>query len=189
MKIAQIDNLKLDNKKILLITLAVLFIIYADYAFVVKMQMGNLRILNPKVAKLKKDINSFNKDSSEISRLKNQPQQPASVGKRLISENELPGLLEYISDAGNKNSIRIMQTKPSWEAKAKDAKPLISAAKFSTLYISLDIFATYHNIGAFINALESADRFISVQDLKIFRDKNDYMRQEANLTLKTYVKK
>ena len=188
MKITDIFNLKLDNKKILLILLLALFIVYVDCHFVIKMQLGNLRVLSPKVAKLKKDISAFNKDSRAIDNLKSKQGQARVTEKQVISEKDLPDLLEYISEVGNKNSVRIMQIKPSKETKTKEAKSS-PEVKFSPFYISLDIFSNYHNLGAFINALENADKFIAVQDLKIARDKNDYMRQEANLTLRTYVKK
>lgn len=189
MKIAQISDLKLDNKKIMLVALAVLFIVYIDCAFVIKIQLANLRALKPKVAKLKKDITTFNKDFAVTNSLKDNQGQTGTADKQAISEDDLPDLLEYISDIGNKHNVKIMQIKSSKETKAKDDKLFHPAAKSSPVYISLDVFSSYHNLGVFINTLESSDKFIAVQDMKISRDKNDYMRQEAILTLKTYVKK
>ena len=188
MKIAVINNLKLDNKKILLIALFGLVIVYLDCAFVVKAQLGNLQALTPKVAKLKKEIAAFNSDFTVINSLKAKPGQAGVSEKQVILEKELPDLLEYISEAGNKNNVSIMQIKPARETKSKEEK-LFAGVKFSPVYISLNVFSNYHNLGAFVNALENADKFIAVQDLKITPDKKDYMRQEANLTLKTYVKK
>jgi Tfp pilus assembly protein PilO len=188
MKIVAIDNLKLNNKKILLIGLVVLFVIYIDCAFLIKMQANNLRVLRPRVAELKKDIAAFENDLASISSLKYRPGQPGFVGKQIISEDDLPDLLEYISDVANQNNIRLMQIKSSRETKAKQERGIV-AAKFLPLYISLDIFSSYHNLGAFINVLENSDQFIAVQDMKIARAKDDYLRQEASLTLKTYVRK
>jgi Tfp pilus assembly protein PilO len=188
MKLTGILNLKLDNKKILLIALFALFIIYIDCHFVIKMQLANLRVLNPKVAKLKKDITAFKKDFAVVNSLKVKPEQAGVNEKQVISEKDLPDLLEYISEIGNKNNVRIMQIKSSRETKTKEVKPL-PGVKFILVYISLDIFSNYHNLGVFINALENGDKFIAVHELKIAPDKKDYMRQQANLTLKTYVKK
>jgi Tfp pilus assembly protein PilO len=188
MKIPNINNLKLDNKKILFIVLFGLFIVYADCTFVIKAQLGNLRALAPKVAKLKKDIAAFNTDFTVINSLKSKPGKAVGSEKQVIPEKELPDLLEYISEAGNKNNVSIMQIRPIREAKPKEEK-LFAGVKFFPVYVSLNVFSNYHNLGAFVNALENGDKFIAVQELKIMPDKKDYMRQEANLMLKTYVKK
>jgi Tfp pilus assembly protein PilO len=189
MKIPQIGDLKLDNKKIILTALGILFIVYIDYSFVIKMQLANLRDLKPKVAKLKKDIAAFNKDYAVMNSLKDNQGKTGAADKQAISEDDLPDLLEYISNVGNNHTVKIMQIKSSREAKAKEDKLPHPAAKSSPVYISLDVFSSYHNLGAFINVLENSDKFIAVEDIKVSRDKNDYMRQEASLTLKTYVKK
>ncbi|MFA5156024.1 MAG: type 4a pilus biogenesis protein PilO [Candidatus Omnitrophota bacterium] len=186
--VPDISKLQLDSKKIILIALVAVFIIYADCAFLIKAQLGHLRNLRPKVAKLQKDIKAFNKSFSEMSRFKSEEGEPVVSGKQMIAESDLTDLLEYISDTGNSNNIRITQVKPVREVRAKEEKSP-AAGNFIPVYISLDILAGYHNLGTFINILENGDKFIAVQDLRISRDKNDYMRQEVNLTLKTYVKK
>ena len=84
MKIAVINNLKLDNKKILLIALFGLVIVYLDCAFVVKAQLGNLQALTPKVAKLKKEIAAFNSDFTVINSLKAKPGQAGVSEKQVI---------------------------------------------------------------------------------------------------------
>jgi Tfp pilus assembly protein PilO len=188
MKFPDISTFKLDNKKILLIALAVSAIVYADCSFVVRAQLDHLRSLRPKVAKLKKDIAAFNKGFAEIGKSQNKQKEPP-ITKQIISESELPDLLEYISESGNKNNVRITQIRPAIkEEKAKDGKPA-AATQLTPAYISLDIFSNYHSLGGFLNTLENGEKFIAVQDLKIARDKSDYMRQEVKLTLKTYVKK
>jgi Tfp pilus assembly protein PilO len=189
MKLPNIDDLKLDNKKILLIALVTLTVVYFDFSFLAMAQIGYLRSMKPKIIKLQRDIAAFDKSSVDIKRLKGQQREPTASAKQVVPESELPDLLEYISDAGNKNNVRIMQIRPAVkEEKPKDGKA-VSVSQFTPAYISLDIFSNYHSLGNFINELESGEKFIAVQDLKIARDKGDYMRQEVNLTLKTYVKK
>lgn len=188
MKIPQIADLKLDQKKITLIVIVCVFIIYADLNFIFRMQLNNLKALSPKISQLKKDIAALNKGLIEIKGLKKQPLPKTGV-KRIISEDKIPDLLEFISETANTNNVRIMQVKPVKEARAVDGKTVAVAGKLSAFFIEMSLKSGYHNLGAFINALENAEDFLAVQDIKVSRDKSDYMRQDISLVLKTYVKK
>lgn len=181
---------ELDNKKILAIILVSLAIIYLDYSLVIKLQFRGVKTVNSKIIKLKKDIKAYAKDSAileDIKRRQGKP-HPVSLDKRAISEGEITALLQDISSLANRRNIRIIQIKPSKELKAKEEK-VSSQARFTPNLITLDVSCGYHNLGAFVNDLENARQFMAVQSLKIKSDPRDYFRQNANLALKTYVKK
>jgi len=189
MKIGDITKLQLDSKKILLIAISAVFVIYIDCSFLIKAQVSGLRSLSAKATALKKNIESFNKDSAALKGLSvKQGGSASGPVKEVLTENKLAGLLEYISDAGNANNVKIMQLKTAREARAKNEKPA-AAVSFAPVYITLEALSNYHNLGAFITALENAGSFLAVEDITIMRDKSDYLRQQVNLTLRTYVKK
>jgi len=183
-----IEKLKLDNQKLILLILVVLIIAYLDYAFIIGMQQKNINLLKPKIEKLDKDIETFKRDSANVNNLKKQQVKSDLKVKQVIMEEHLPGLLEQISNIANKNNMRLMQIKQSKDAKSKEDKAVL-AAKLSPLFISLDLVGTYHNIGAFVNDLENADKLLILQEIKIRRDANDPLKQNAALLIKTYVKK
>lgn len=180
--------MKLDNKKIFLIVLIAVSILYIDYSFIIRMQLNNIKSLKSRIIKLKQDINTLNKQLADIDNLKIKLGQSKAAKKQIISEGELPTLLEDIANIANKNNIRITQIKPSKEIKAKGEKVLPST-ELTVIYIILDLSGSYHNFGNFINELENADKFIAVENIKIARDTKDYLRQNVNLLLRTYVKK
>ena len=180
-----LDNL--DKKKISIILLACLILIYLDYAFIIKLQLRSLNKINPQISKLKTDIKTLSKDLAAMEKSKrNKDQIRAAKAKKIISEGEIPFLLENISTLANKNNVRILQIMPSKETKKETA---LQAQDISSLLITVDLVCSYHHLGKFINELERADEIIAVENLKIENDSSDYLHQKVDLAIKAYVRK
>jgi Tfp pilus assembly protein PilO len=181
---------KLDNKKIFLLILSCLVIFYIDFTFLLKLQINGLKNLAPKVATLRKDIKQLSKDLVMLQDLKNkeaanEQKTGAAKLKKLISEDEIPFLLQTISEVAHKNNVKIVQMNTSQQAKAEQ----VSTEKLSPITIKLDLSSNYHSTGSFINDLENIEQFVEVQDMKIARNAGNYFLQNTTLNLKTYVKK
>ncbi len=188
----KLNELKLDNKKIFLIVLACLLILYIDFTFIIKLQLQGIRTLTPKVIKMKKDIDNLAKDLSSMQDLerkagRDKAQIESLRPKEIISEDKILLLLQEISDLANKNKVKIMQINTPRDKKAPEE--IIAGERLSPIIITLDLTCGYHSLGTFINALENARQFIDVQDMKIIRDPRNYLFLNANLILKTYAKK
>ncbi len=188
----KLNELKLDNKKIFLIVLACLLILYIDFTFIIKLQLQGIRTLTPKVIKMKKDIDNLAKDLSSMQDLerkagRDKAQIESLRPKEIISEDKILLLLQEISDLANKNKVKIMQINTPRDKKAPEE--IIAGERLSPIIITLDLTCGYHSLGTFINALENARQFIDVQDMKIIRDPRNYLLLNANLILKTYAKK
>ena len=188
----KLNELKLDNKKIFIIVLVCLLILYIDFTFIIKLQLQGIRTLTPKVIKMKKDIDNLAKDLSSMQDLerkagKDKAQIESLRPKEIISEDKILLLLQEISDLANKNKVKIMQINTSRDKKAPEE--IIAGERLSPIIITLDLTCGYHSLGTFINALENARQFIDVQDMKIIRDPRNYLLLNANLILKTYAKK
>lgn len=181
-----LDKLELDKQKIFLLILACLLVIFIDFSFIMKAQLGGLKNAGEKIVKLRKDIDSLNKDLAMM-RKPEAGQEGAVKNQRIILEGELPLLLEEISKTANKHKVRIMQIKPARGPKAKEE--VIGEKRLIPVTINLDLYCGYHSLGSFINALENGGAFIAVQALKITRSSDDYSAQNVDLELKTYVKK
>lgn len=183
-----LEKIKLDKKKIFTVSIIVLLIIYLDFSFILKAQFNSVKSLRSKITKLEKDIAAFDKDSSRIKILAGKQVQAPERNREAISEGQLPLLLEEIADTANKNNVKIMQINTAKDIKAKDEKKA-QPAGLTPRYIILDLACTYHNLGGFINDLENLDTFIALQEIKLGRDAKDYLKENANLVLRTYVKK
>lgn len=188
-----LEKFNLDNKKIILLVLASLVVVYLDFSFFIKSQLNGIKDITPKIIELKSDIGAVSKDLASMQDLKakqDKTKQSSTVkAKKIIREEDLPDLLEYISGLANKNNIKIMQIKPSKELKTKDSAAVKEAPKFSPILISLDLICVYHNLGLFLTDIENAGSLMGVEALKIESVPTNYQQERVNLVLRTYVKK
>lgn len=192
---ALLKKIQLDNQKIILVCLLFVIVAYIDYAFLIKMQVSNIRAVKPKVAKLKGDIGVYNKYLEDS---KNVGQKQKAPYLRMLSNDQVPLLLEEISNMARSNNVLLMQVSQVKETRKKeDRKAQQKAQKqkqeqpdnLIPIYIALDLSGKYHDFGKFINDLENSDKFIAVQDMAIKQQLADASSQTANILIKTYVKK
>lgn len=193
----KLGKLKLDSKKLILAALVVVVFFYSDFTFLLNPQKLKIKSSNQKIAKLREDLDSLNKDFVEMQRFesaKGREKEEALKFKRLISEGELVSLLQEISRLARDNNIQIIQMKPSKEAKesrvsGRDKNKASSGGdELKSILIRLDLVCAYHNFGKFINDLENASMFISVEGFDIVSEKSGYLQQKVNLLLLTYAK-
>lgn len=185
-KINLIERFNLDNKKITLILIISVMILYLDLNFLLKAQMSGIKKSAEGVIKLKNDFKALDLGLNNMQAAKGQ-QKNLSKGnvKKAISEFQLPSLLQDISKTANINNVRILQIKPTREVQKAGA----NGNKLSPVSISLDLVCGYHNLGKFINDLENNQTFIAVENFKIDASPDSSLKQKVNLTLKTYVRK
>lgn len=185
------DRVRADDKKLLLFALSVLIIVFLDTGLFLNYQIQAIRRLNPKITKLKADINTLKEGVNRMEGVKSA--QTASQAealqryKRALSEEEVPRLLQDISEKARQNNVKILQMRPAKQpllaanlAEMRDLVPLL---------IALDLSCGYHQLGRFINDLEEADNFIAVEEMSIGAQEGNYLVQKVDLILRSYVKK
>jgi Tfp pilus assembly protein PilO len=186
----------LDNKKIILIALSGILFLFLDFSLI-KMQLNANKRLKTNIIKTRKDTDALNQDLKKMEELKKkfavEGKKPASRLKKLVSEQELTYLLQYISDAAKENEIQISQIKPAKQSTASDAKKRgagkAAASNIPAYSINMDLTCGYHELGKFINNLENGEIFIEAKSIKITPQPQDVLKQKVNLNLLTYVKK
>jgi len=70
-----LNKLELDKKKIFLIILACLIIIYIDFAFLIKLQLRSIGTVGEKIIKLKKDMDVLAKDLAIMQQAQKEQQE------------------------------------------------------------------------------------------------------------------
>ncbi len=188
----KINKLKLDNKKMIFVALVCLTIFYIDLSFIMKLQLGGIRNITPKLISLKKDINNLAKDLSVLQDLdrnakQGKAQAAAIKPKEIVTEDKILLILQEVSDLANENRVKVVQIKTSKDAKVKEE--VIAGERLLPIIITLDLSCGYHSLGSFINNLENAGHFIEIEDIKIVRAPQNYLLENVNLMLKTYVRK
>lgn len=168
----------IGNKKIALIILVCLIIVYIDFATLVKSQRNAVKVISIKTAGLKGDIAKLTRDLDNLKNRQKEIGEKARLRfKKIIFENELPALLEKIYLMANKNNAKIIKILP---AKGPGS---------NSISLAMDLSCGYHNLARFINALENAEEFMAVEEIKIRPNAGDYFQQDVNLALRVYVKK
>jgi Tfp pilus assembly protein PilO len=178
------NKLDPEKQRVVLIGLVCVFILYLEIGVVFRMQQGFIKSIEPKSAQLKKDIDTLNKDLTQMQAMKQKDPRSVLKIKTLVGEESLSLLWQGISEMADRNSVKILEMRP-----LKGKETSIASVKCTDYTVTLHVSGGYHALGAFVNALENAERFIAVQDLKINADSADYFHQEADLTLKVYARK
>lgn len=181
----------LDNKKIGLLAIISLIILYADYSLILGPQISGLRGISAKAGKLKSELGSLKNDLANIENLKKNyaklKKEAGSGSKKLIHEQDIGALMQSISEAANRNNINIEQMKPSKESMPAGQKA--GPQDFTAVLLDLEITGGYHNYGRFLNDLEGLDTFVAVAGMNIVSSGSDLNRQKIKLVLRTYVRK
>lgn len=183
-------KIELDNKKIMLIIIATITIIYFDFSLVLNSQLKSSADLSKKILKLNSDMKklSVDLDNMKKTEAKGQPKAEKLHLKKTLSAGQISGLLEVISDIAQKNSVVITHIRPGGEVQKGAAKGA-QAPKFANIPITIEMYSDYHKLGLFLNDLEKQDILLTVESMKISPQQNDLFKQKVTLTLKTYVKK
>lgn len=181
----------MDQKKIILIILTCLTLLYADFQFVIKAQLGGIKSAKSKSTQLKKQVDKLSQELASLQELKRKEEQSKremlARAKKFIFAGQLTPLLEDISLTANKRKVKFTQMKPVRQQVKKDDKTLLTA-KLTPMTINIDLSCGYHELGAFINDLENKEEFLKVENLRITADAKDGSSQKVSLVLKTYVK-
>lgn len=181
-KLNLIEKFSLDNKKLTLIFIISIMIIYVDFNFLLKKQVTSSNRLTKEITKINNDINALDTGLKNMQIAKAQKGNVKEKTKKIIFESELTALLNDISKLGNFNNVRIIQIKP-----VRDLQKI--PVKFSPVLINMDLVGGYHNFGRFINSLENNEVLMSVESFKIEPQPKDPLSQKITVTVKTYVRK
>jgi Tfp pilus assembly protein PilO len=177
-------KIQLDKKKIIIILVVAAAVAVFDVVVLMNSQLKGVKSVSVKVAKLNKELKDIAKDLVLMRQSQTRPKISLKT-KKIISQSDIPYLIQDIYEIANKNRVKIMQLKPDPDRGAREAK----TGNFSPAYIQLELTCTYHRLGQFINDLENAGQFIAVAEMRISPDQKDYLQQNTSLLLKTYVKK
>jgi Tfp pilus assembly protein PilO len=194
-----INELKKNRQKLILAAVIACAVVIFDVSFVMKAQVRSIGSLGKKISTLKKEMQGFKKDMALMRKTEQQQVQTENI--KLYTLNEKPLLIQDIYSYANENQIDVIQAVPPKEVKKQEQEKVKrakgkSAPKteqktegFVSVEIKLDLACTYHNLGAFLNRLEMAEQPLFAEDLRIIRDSGNYLKLNASMTLRTYVKK
>ena len=145
------------------------FFFFVDYMVLMRPQLNALGKINPKIRTLADDIKATKENvqkidyyKKEVERLK---EKVAEISQKVRSKEEMSMILEEISQVANQSKVKIDQISP----KADDLQMLVQNNKkdYFALPISIEAKSGYHNLGRFLNRLESSDIYFGITALNV----------------------
>jgi Tfp pilus assembly protein PilO len=116
----------------------------------------------------------------------NYAKQAEYLEKRLPGQDQISSLLEDFSKVAESSGVKILKIKPL-EAPVIASKQKVMNDSYSEFPILIEARAGYHQLGAFVNKVESMDRFIKVTDMDIAGIDKDPRRHDIKMRIITYV--
>lgn len=181
------------QKKIILLVVGAVTVLYIDFACILKPQARNLGKLSLELRQARAGLNQYKKGASEIraleTNLESLKARYADPENKIFSESEITALLDDISKKALDSGLKIMQMRPQgvsadWE------KEIIESAglRLLPLALRLELNSGYHQLGRFLSVLEN-NPLISVAELKLRPHSAEFTKQKVELTLKIYASK
>jgi Tfp pilus assembly protein PilO len=113
-------------------------------------------------------------------------QQAGSLEKKLPGQDQISSLLEDFSNVAESSGVKILKIKPL-EAPVSLSKQKVTNNAYTEFPILIEARAGYHQVGDFINKIESMDRFIKVTDIDIAGSDKDPRHHDVKIRIITYV--
>ena len=186
-------NLNLSKEKpqtILFIALASLLVIIVYFYFMLLPQIGWVTDILGKTGKLMSDVKSAELLISKKEIFKNDigsyRGKVESYEKRLPAEQEIPSILENLSNMAKGSNVKILGIAPV-QVSAKEAAAKNLGKIYKEIPILINAKSGYHELGIFLSNLESADRFMKVVDIEVRSSKASPKKHDTELIVCTYV--
>ena len=181
-----------DNKPqaLAFLTLIASIIFLLDIALILKPQITCLTDSLSKSGKMSADsksarinIASIDKYKSDIASSKGKVDK---YEKMLPAEQEIPSLLENLSEMAKEANIKILGITPVKLANLNQEKKAQNQI-YQEIPILISAKSGYHELGAFLAKLENSDRFMKVVDIKIKSNKITPKKHDIELIVCTYI--
>ncbi len=114
--------------------------------------------------------------------------QASYLEKRLPGQDQISSLLEDFSNVAESSGVKILRIKPLEEPAPLSKQKSVNNS-YTEFPILIEARAGYHQFGAFVNKLETMDRFIKITDVDMSGTDKDPRHQDIKIRIITYVLK
>ena len=190
-QLGRLKDLKIDKSKretMLILIFGYVLFVFFYYQILLKVKISELSLLVPETKRLTEDIKNTAEDLKHEDILKkryeNMEKEISTYENKLPAEREIPLLLEEVSGMAKDSYVKISAINPvtTSQPQEKDASKV-----YQRIPILINAKSGYHELGAFINRLEKAKRFMEVSDINIQTEMPNFRRHDVELVVSTYV--
>jgi Tfp pilus assembly protein PilO len=178
-----------NNPLAIIAAAAVIFIL--DAGFLLRWQFesvcrfsAQVKQLSTEIADLKSDTKFFATYKNKLTDLRN---EVADLNKAVITEENLPAVIESISKFANMSGVRILEIKPITENAAEQKTVKMGTDVFFRKKISISVKTGFHQLGRFMALLENHTVFLNIKNIEIRADGQEFLRQTVTMTVEVVV--
>lgn len=117
---------------------------------------------------------------------KNFEKEAEFLKKRLPSQDQVSSLLEDFSNVAESSGVKILKIKPLETPTALPGQKVTNSA-YSEFLILIEARAGFHELGDFVNKIETMDRFIKIADIDVAGTEKDPRHHDIKMRIVTYV--
>lgn len=190
----ELDFLKKAKKnEIIIYAIAASCIVFVGYYFLfLSPVISRFFSVFREVARAQSKLNDARLSINRVPKIKEEIEElryrTNLYSNKLPKEEEFPVVLESLSDMAKNADVKITKILPVKNS-ATFSEENIKSGTYNQKEISIDAQCGYHQLGEFITALENAERFMEVSDIKIEAGKANPKRHNVQLIVKTFVLK
>jgi type IV pilus assembly protein PilO len=178
-------NLK-DPKKLMAVAVVILLgglFLYVRFLLLPQIQWVTKSY--DKAGKILTEVRVSERDAAQVDALKKQVSKYSekidSYEKMLPAEQEIPKLLESLSNMAKGANVKILGITPMVSKQEPGPTEI-----YQEQPILINGRAGYHELGKFISDLENSDRFMKVVDISIRENKSSPKKHDVELLVMTY---
>jgi len=182
-------NLDKNKKEVTLFCILILLIfIFLYFTFFLKGDFQTMFSQISEIGSMKTDMRNTKRDIGYedilLNRLSSVEGKIANYERKLPAEQEIPMLLESVSDIARDSYVKILGIRP---VPFRGAVQKDQSEVYQEIPILISAKSGYHQLATFINNLENEDRFMEVSDIKIKSSRTTPKIHDVELIVSTYV--
>jgi len=161
-----------DTQKFLIAVAIGIVVIVLFLALLLVPKASKLVYLIKENAKFESQLRSVEKDLSNIGALEKSKEELTAeilaLQKTFLEETQIPLFLEELSKLAEQTSVRLNSLKlPKEDVDPEAEEKTQIEKKYKKVPIFIEAECGFHDLGRFINKLESSKRFIAISDINI----------------------
>lgn len=190
-------RLSAREQRILLLVAALgLGILWTYAALIIGPLTREAAHVNQQVRSAREDLRTLELATVNETALREQHRQlqetVASLRKFLPGEEELPQVIELLSDLAGRSQVKIQTIFPQRAPEPPGQSPVppeqakVMPEVSKEVLIQVDALAGFHQLGAFLSLVETGDKPMQVSSLQVMTDPREPKRLQVKLVFQAY---
>ncbi len=184
---------RLSEKRRLLVGLVALasLVLYAYVLYLLQPLARGVIHLNQQVREVSRQVQQMEQSVAQATSVQQEysslETRVAQLREQLPSENELPTVIEWISELASQTGVKILSIFPQRFAQPLEPDTQVSPRLYKAVALEIDALSGFHQLGMFLSRVESGGQSVEVKQLRVSHSERELRRHNVELILLTYV--